>query len=205
MPFTVIGAALVAGATVYSASTAAGIATDQIGVANNAEARLTRTATIADSWATLLHDRYTNKYIPVEDQWLDKALNLDAYKPRYETAINRTAAAVRASFSDARRKIRDCGTVYCVGSSCGQERQLAMIEAAALADTQNAAIRIEDARKEAFDERDYARATNAVNLGRLFQADAKASSDASARIWENIAKAAGQSASGSLKDRKSVV
>lgn len=194
-----VGAAVQGVSSVAVAVIHAAVAYQQIKVANRAEDRLTKAADEALAWSKLLHDRYTQKYIPCEDSWLTKACGAIPYVPKYDAAISRTQASVRAAFSVARKEIRDRQSIYCVGVTCAQERELSIKEAAAMADGQNAALRIEDARKDAFDERDYARQANAVNVGRLFAADARASADTSSQLWKQIAQAAGQSLGGSLQ------
>jgi hypothetical protein len=194
-----IGGVAQAAGSVAVAAIQAAVAYQQIKVANRAEDRLTKAADEALSWSKLLHARYEQKYLPCEDAWLEKACSATPYVPKYDSVINRVQASVRSSFTQARTQIRNRQSVYCVGVTCAQERQISLAEAAAMADAQNAAIRIEDARKDAYEERDYTRIANAVNVGRLFAADARASADTSARLWTQIAQAAGQSAAGSLQ------
>jgi hypothetical protein len=193
------GAAAQAVANVAVALIQADIARQQIKVANKAEARLTKAADQLFERSQKLDLRYDNKFVPIEDKLLTSIDSQLPYEPKYDTAANRSRAFVRSSFSDARKKIQDCQDTFCIGATCASDRQIAMVEAAALADISNAAIRIEDARKDAFDDRDYSRRVNATNMGRGFRADAEAGLRTSAQLWQQIGQAAGQSASASIR------
>jgi hypothetical protein len=177
----------------------AALAEKQADVLDRAEDRLTMLADQQFSWSEFLYDRYKQKIVHCEDKMLSMACDTEPYQANLSAAKNRAEASVRTAFAEARESIRDCGTIWCVGSNCAADRKLAIAEAAALVDAANAAMRIEEAKEKADDEKIYARRVNAANLGRGFSADARASSLASSQLWQGIAQAAGNAMAGNLQ------
>lgn len=103
-----------------------------------------------------------NAFAPAIDRTLQEYVDEPKAVAQTAAVVARASIAIESEMARAKRRLRECSSVYCAPSSCAQEAQLAVQAAIAKSDAVVAAIRSEEARVRVLNDKRRADIVTAV-------------------------------------------
>lgn len=186
-----IGGAVTAAATIYTANRQYQIAKEY---SNRAQA---------------IHDESLKRLKSDVSLWeeharscLTKLIDADCARPnevaRYTEMVARAQAPVRLAMSAAKKKARECGSIYCAGSVQASLNSLAIQEAILLGDVSDTARRREEARVDVKNAALRADKLQSIGVVRGNYQSSQGGMSALANLYSQIGAQAGAAASGTI-------
>lgn len=157
-------------AAFYQAAQAVIIAGIQAAAADNAADKQYDIANRQMIIAEEEYQRYKDRFWCNEHKLADEACEVTVPTPDYVIRADRSAADVRRSFDQARRKLARSRSRYCMADFTRAMCDLDAVEAKTIAQTRDASYRYEEERVRVLDDTRFNRALQVANIGRGIQA-----------------------------------